>query len=152
MNDSSEERDEKPWLGLLGGAAGAAPTDAARRQSYIDMIGYLPPRVEARLAVTGRLDPQAVDFQEQLRTHAMSTDLFDEKTVQLMVFAMMMAELSDAAVMHAHAARRAGASWEELQAVVTLCSVFRGVPAANRGADILARVAEKEWKVAADRT
>ena len=45
--------------------------------------------------------------------------------------------MSDAAQLHAIAARRAGASWEEMQAVVSLCFLFRGLPAANRGAEIL---------------
>jgi 4-carboxymuconolactone decarboxylase len=116
----------------------------ARRASYRDMIGQVPPRVDARLQITGALDPVALRLQEQIRDHAMASGVFDEKTTQLMVFAMMMAELSDAAHLHATAARRAGASWQELQAVITLCAVFRGVPAANRGADILAKVAEKE--------
>ena len=42
------------------------------------------------------------------------------------------------------AARRAGASWEEMQAVINLCFLFRGLPAANRGAEILANIAKRE--------
>jgi 4-carboxymuconolactone decarboxylase len=130
--------------GLFGPYRDDTVSLETRRASYRDMIGFVPPRVGARLEVTGALDPVALSLQEQLRDHAMKPGLFHEKTIQLMVFAMMMAELSDAAHLHATAARRAGASWEELQAVITLCAVFRGVPAANRGADILAKVAEKE--------
>lgn len=33
---------------------------------------------------------------------------------------------------------RAGASWEERQTLVSLCFLFRGLLAANRGAEILA--------------
>ena len=40
--------------------------------------------------------------------------------------------------------RRAGASWEELQGVINLCFLFRGLPAANRGAEILANLAKRE--------
>ena len=61
-----------------------------------------------------------------------------------MLFGMLLMDLSDAAVLHAIGARRAGASWDEMQAVVSLCYLFRGLPAANRGAEILAKVAEKE--------
>ena len=46
--------------------------------------------------------------------------------------------------MHGIAARRAGATWEELQAVISLCFLFRGLPAANRGAEILANIAKRE--------
>jgi 4-carboxymuconolactone decarboxylase len=55
-----------------------------------------------------------------------------------------MAELSDAATIHGVAARRAGASWGELQAIVNLAYIFRGVSAANRGAEILVKIAERE--------
>ena len=41
-------------------------------------------------------------------------------------------------------ARRAGAGWDEMQAVISLCFLFRGLPAANRGADILADLAQRE--------
>ena len=40
--------------------------------------------------------------------------------------------------------RDAGASWQELQGVISLCFLFRGLPAANRGADILADLAQRE--------
>ncbi|CAM4358426.1 carboxymuconolactone decarboxylase family protein [Bordetella tumbae] len=125
-----------------------APRDPAalerQADSYRELLGYLPPRVEARLQVTGALDPVLVDMQEQIRAHAMNPPCFDGKTAQLMIFGMLMAELSDAAVIHGIAARRAGASWEELQAVVSMAYLFRGVSAANRGADVLARIAERE--------
>ena len=52
--------------------------------------------------------------------------------------------VSDAAQLHAIAARKAGASWEEMQAIVSLCFLFHGLPAANRGAEILANVAKRE--------
>lgn len=125
-----------------------APRDAAAQErqaeSYRQLLGYLPPRVEARLQVAGALDPTLVEMQEQIRAHAMNPPCFDAKTAQLMIFGMLMAELSDAAVIHGIAARRAGATWEELQAVVSMAYLFRGVSAANRGADVLARIAERE--------
>ncbi len=139
------ETSPKAWIAAQFGAYNDDTISLeARRASYRAMIGHVPPRVDARLEITGALDPVALQLQETLRDHAMTPGIFDEKTIQLMIFAMMMAELSDAAHLHASAARRAGASWEELQRVITLCAIFRGVPAANRGADILAKVAEKE--------
>jgi alkylhydroperoxidase/carboxymuconolactone decarboxylase family protein YurZ len=69
---------------------------------------------------------------------------FDVKTSQLMLFGMLLMDLSDAAALHGIAARRAGATWEEMQAVVSLCFLFRGLSAANRGAEILANIARRE--------
>ncbi|ANN72246.1 carboxymuconolactone decarboxylase family protein [Bordetella bronchialis] len=112
--------------------------------SYRDLLGYLPPRVESRLLVTGALDPELVRLQEAVRAHAMNPKCFDTKTAQLMIFGMLVVELSDAAVIHGIAARRAGATWEEMQAVVSMAYIFRGVSAANRGAEMLARIAERE--------
>ena len=124
-------------------------TKEDRAASYRQMAGFLPPRVEARLDVTGALDPLMVELQEKVRAHALETAHFDDKQVQLLIFAMLVAELSDAAVIHGVAARRAGASWHEMQAVVNLAFVFRGVSAANRGAEMLIRIAERERELAA---
>ena len=51
-------------------------------------------------------------------------------------------------MLHGIAARRAGATWEEMQAVVNLCFLFRGLSAANRGAETLAHIAEREAALA----
>ncbi len=117
-----------------------------RAAIYQELIGFVPPRIEARLSVSGALDPKLIDLQEQLREHAMYPKCFDVKTSQLMLFGMLLMDLSDAAILHGIAARRAGASWEEMQAVVSLCFLFRGLSAANRGAELLANIAEHEHK------
>ena len=111
---------------------------------YEELIGFVPPRIEARLNVTGALDPDIVDLQEQMRAYAMYPKSFDVKTAQLMLFGMLLMDSSDAAQLHAIAARRAGASWLELQETINLCFLFRGLPAANRGAEILANMANRE--------
>ncbi len=61
-----------------------------------------------------------------------------------MLFGMLLMDMSDAAQLHGIAARKAGASWQEMQAVISLCFLFRGLPAANRGAEILANLARRE--------
>jgi alkylhydroperoxidase/carboxymuconolactone decarboxylase family protein YurZ len=120
-----------------------------RAAIYRDLIGFVPPRIEARMAVTGAIDPTLLDMQEKMREHAMYPTCFDVKTAQLMLFGMLLMDLSDAAQLHAIAARRAGATWEEMQAVISLCFLFRGLPAANRGAEILANLAKREAEAAA---
>ncbi|MGI4814306.1 MAG: carboxymuconolactone decarboxylase family protein [Janthinobacterium lividum] len=119
-----------------------------RGRIYEELIGFLPPRIEARLSVTGALDPQLVDLQERMRAHAMYPKSFDVKTAQLMLFGMLLMDGSDAAVLHAIAARRAGASWHELQDTISLCFLFRGLSAANRGAELLANIAHRELQEA----
>ncbi len=133
----------------IGPYADPGATAEQRGRVYQELLGFVPPRIEARLAVTGALDPTLLDLQERIRAHAMYPSCFEVKTAQLMLFGMLLMDLSDAAQLHAIAARRAGASWEELQATVSLCFLFRGLSAANRGAEILARVAEREAAAAA---
>jgi 4-carboxymuconolactone decarboxylase len=122
------------------------PDAPDRTEPYRTLLGFVPPRIATRFALTGRLDPTSVELQEAIRDHALAPACFDDKTTQLLVFAMLVMELSDAAVTHAIAARRCGASWEELQAIVSLCFLFRGLPAANRGASMLAEAAQHEME------
>jgi alkylhydroperoxidase/carboxymuconolactone decarboxylase family protein YurZ len=116
----------------------------ALRQRYVDLIGFVPPRIQARTDLLARLDPEFLSMQEAIRAHAMYPACFDTKTAQLMLFGMLLALLSDAAHLHARAARRAGATWEELSAVVNLAFLFRGLPAGNLGAQILQELAKTE--------
>ncbi len=128
----------------IGPYADDKATAEERGKIYEELIGFLPPRIEARLAVTGAIDPELIDLQEKMREHAMYPKCFDVKTAQLMLFGMLLMDMSDAAALHGIAARRAGATWEEMQAVISLCFLFRGLPAANRGAEMLANIAKRE--------
>jgi 4-carboxymuconolactone decarboxylase len=140
--------DTKAVAEQIGPYADKVATLDERNEIYRDLIGFVPPRIEARLAVTGALDPVLLDMQERMREHAMYPKCFDVKNAQMMLFGMLLMDMSDAAMLHALAARRAGASWEEMQAVVSLCFLFRGLPAANRGAEILANLAKREAEAA----
>lgn len=114
------------------------------RAFYTELIGFVPPRIQARTDLLARLDPALLEMQEQIRRHAMYPACFDTKTAQLMLFGMLLMTLADAARLHAIAARRAGATWEELNAVVGLAFLFRGLPAANLGAQIIQEIASSE--------
>jgi alkylhydroperoxidase/carboxymuconolactone decarboxylase family protein YurZ len=116
----------------------------ALRQVYRDLLGFVPPRITARTDLLGRLDPEGLRLQEEMRAHFMYPRAFDTKTVQLMLFGMLLMNLQDAAKLHAIAARREGASWEELVSVMGLAFLFRGLSAANVGAQILQEVAAEE--------
>jgi alkylhydroperoxidase/carboxymuconolactone decarboxylase family protein YurZ len=119
---------------------------AAYREPYSELIGFVPPRIQARTDLLGRLDPDLLRLEEEIRRRAMYPSCFDVKTAQLMLFGMLLMTLADATRLHAIAARRAGASWEELSAVVNLAFLFRGLPAANLGAQIIQEIAATEAK------
>lgn len=114
------------------------------RAIYEELIGFVPPRIIARTDFLARIDPALLDMQEALRKHAMYPDCFDVKTAQLMLFGMLLMMLSDATRLHAIAARRAGATWEEMSGVVSLAFLFRGLPAANLGAQIIQEIVASE--------
>lgn len=112
------------------------------RDFYVSLLGFVPPRIQARTDLLSRVDPELLDMQEELRRHCMYPKCFDVKTVQLMLFGMLLMNLQDAARLHAIAAYRAGATFDELSAVVNLAFLFRGLSAANYGAEILQGIAK----------
>jgi len=112
------------------------------RGQYEELLGFVPPRIVARTDLLARLDPELLAMQEEIRRHCMYPKCFDTKTTQLMLFGMLLMNLQDAARLHAIGARRAGATFEELSAVVNLAYLFRGLSAANLGAEILESLAD----------
>jgi alkylhydroperoxidase/carboxymuconolactone decarboxylase family protein YurZ len=119
-------------------------TIAALRATYEELVGFVPSRVAARFDAEAQRDPALLLAQEKLRHLAMYPEALDQKTVQLVLFGVLHSKLSDAAALHGLAARRAGASWDELQAVVNLAFLFTGYSAANRGPQVLADIALME--------
>lgn len=116
------------------------------RDAYNELLGFVPPRIQARTDLLARVDPDLLAMQEKIRQHCMYPKCFDVKTAQLMLFGMLLVNLQDAARLHAIAAYRAGATFEELSAVVDLAFLFRGLSAANLGAEILQSIAKEAGK------
>ena len=110
------------------------------RNIYTDLIGFVPPRIQARTDLLSRLDPELLEMQEKLRAKAMYPKAFDIKTAQLMLWAIMLTQLNPAARLHGLAALRAGATLEELEATVDLVFLFRGLSAANLGAELIQKM------------
>jgi alkylhydroperoxidase/carboxymuconolactone decarboxylase family protein YurZ len=121
-----------------------APEFAAVLQTYVDMFGVRPTLPEARFAFSSEIDPESLRIAEKLRAHAFYSDVFDMKTTQLILFGMLIVEGHHAAQMHALAARRAGASWEELHKVVELAAATRALMPANQGFAMLKALRENE--------
>lgn len=107
------------------------------RDFYRQLLGFVPPRIQSRTEVLARVDPELLSMQEDVRRHCMYPQCFDTKTTQLMLFGMLLMTLQDAARLHGIAAYRAGATIEELQAMVNLAYLFRGLSAANLGAQLI---------------
>jgi len=114
------------------------------RDSYVELFGSLPQLPAARFAFSGEVDPQALRLVEQLRAHAFYSDVFDVKMTNLILFGMLLVEHHPAAQMHALAARRAGASWQELHKVVELASATGALAPANQGSALLQALRDKE--------
>ena len=80
-----------------------------------------------------------------MRARAFYNDVFDLKTTQLILFGMLLAEHNQiAAQAHAAAARRAGASWQELHKIVELASATGALYPANQGSALLNGLRDKE--------
>ena len=121
------------------------PEDLAKfRDRYVELFGSLPALPAARFDFSGTVDPQALRLVEQLRDHAFYSDVFDVKTTNLILFGMLLVEHNPAAQMHALAARRAGATWQELHKVVELASVTGSLGPANQGSAMLKTLRDKE--------
>ena len=112
--------------------------------SYRQMFGFVPPFVTARLAEQGTLDPAFTDAFEAMRLQAFENSALDDKTKQLIAFAVLMSHIRPAAANHAVGARRAGASWEELSAAAEIATVLGALGIANRIGDIFTEARKRE--------
>ncbi len=115
------------------------------RDSYVELFGTLPPLPSGRFEFSGDVDPEALRLWEQMRARAFYNDVFDLKTTQLILFGMLLVEHNQiAAQAHAAAARKAGASWEELHKIVELASATGALYPANQGSALLNGLRDKE--------
>ena len=122
------------------------PADLEKfRDRYVELFGTLPPLPTARFAFSGEVNPEFLRVSEQLRAGAFYSKHIDVKTTQLILFGMLLAEHSPVgAQAHAAAARRAGASWEELHTVMELAAATGALWAANNGGAMLKTLKDKE--------
>jgi len=121
------------------------PEDLARfRDTYVELFGMLPPLPTARFEFSSEINPEFLRLSERLREHAFYSDVFDIKTTHLILFGMLLVEHNAAAQMHALAARRAGATWQELHKVVELAAATKSLGPANQGSSMLKSLRDKE--------
>ena len=116
---------------------------------YSELIGFVPPRIQNRIRLGLEVDPELLRQTEQIRQTAMYPNCFDVKTSQLILVGILLAHVAPAAEFHARAAKRAGATKEELHAVAGLAFLFRGLPAFNLGAEIINKIFDEDAAPAA---
>ncbi len=119
---------------------------AAFRDSYVQLFGSVPPLPAAKFDSIAQIDPESLRLAELQRAHAFYSDVFDIKTTQLILCDMLLHAGSPAAKFHALAARRAGASWQELQKVVELAAATAASGPMNNGGSILNELRRDEEK------
>lgn len=122
------------------------PDDIAKfRDTYVEMFGAFPPLPSARFEFSNEVNPDFLRASEKLRAGAFYSKHLDMKTTQLILFGMLLVEHNQAgAQAHATAARRAGASWEELHAVMELAAATGVMSVANAGTALLKTLRDKE--------
>ncbi len=113
---------------------------AAYFKPYEQLLGFVPPRIQARVALGLECDPDLLDKVETVREAAMFPNGMTTKMAQLILFAVLLSQTQSAAKIHAIAAKRAGATKKELHAVAGLAYLFRGLTAFNMGAEIIADI------------
>lgn len=112
-------------------------TEAEYHRIYNELIGFVPPRIQHRVKLGLEVDPELLALTEQMRGNAMYPKCMDVKTSQLILFAILLSQVSPAAEYHGRAAVRAGATKEELHATAGLAFLFRGLPAFNLAAELI---------------
>ena len=111
---------------------------------YIEPFGEMPPIPEKRMATGAVLSPELTRAAEEARKSALFSGVIDDKTAQLFVVALMAGEGSPGLPWHVRAARRYGASWEELYKAVEIAAFFKGFGALQEGGMAVGKLWEEE--------
>ena len=115
-------------------------TDSAA--AYVDVLGFAPP-CAARKSADG-MAPLLQRMHERMRVGGLMPGRLEPRTSHLLLLGMLLMEHGAEACAQAVAARRAGASWDDLRDVVHLAFLLHGLPAAHRGEELLAALAQWE--------
>ncbi|MBX9722408.1 MAG: carboxymuconolactone decarboxylase family protein [Candidatus Obscuribacterales bacterium] len=115
------------------------------KASYIELFGDMPPLPAGKFSFAEKVDPDFLALAEELRYQTFFSDVAEPKTIQLVCFALLLQQGSNAAEHHAAAARKMGASWEELWLMCKIAStVCGGLGPLNLGGFMLSKLKEQE--------
>ncbi len=118
------------------------------KEPYEKLFGFVPELTQQRHAFSAEVFPEILDLHEEFRKRCMHTDALEEKTGQLILFAMLGTQLRPGARVHAISSRRCGATWKELHAVCNLIFLFGGLSAMNFSIKIIDDIKKEEEKAA----
>ena len=111
------------------------PEDYKKR--YEEMIGFVPPKIGKRIELAYDIDPDTLELIENWRMNALTPEALDAKTVQLICVAILLVQKSAATKNHAFAAKKAGATREELHSVAAIANLFGGIAAYNHAGEVI---------------
>lgn len=129
----------------MSAPANENPTLDDYRSSYLELFGEMPEVPGKRFDDLAEISPDFVAAFERLRAVGFYSDVFDVRTTQLIAFAHLLRAGHFAAYWHARAARRAGASWQELVKVIEIgVSTDGGMQVLNDGIKVIERLRQEE--------
>lgn len=133
---------KKQALQTLAGLVSASDGATTREEAVGAVLGFAPPC--RGLASPTALEASLHALHEQLRTNGLKPAALDTKTAHLLLTALLLIEHGAAAAAQGLAARRAGVTQAELEAVAALAFATHGLAGAARGDEFLAAVAARE--------
>ena len=110
---------------------------------YDDMIGHMPPRIRERVELGLEINAELTDQIETLRMNALTPDCLDQVTVQLIAFVVLLTQRAPAAVNHARAAIKAGATRDQLHAAAAMAFIFGGLGPLNLSGEVINKALEE---------
>ncbi|NQU71769.1 MAG: carboxymuconolactone decarboxylase family protein [Rhodospirillales bacterium] len=111
---------------------------------YVESFGEMPPLPAQRMALGAEIAPEFTQVAEEFRALALYSDVLDKKTSQLLAFCLLVSRASAGSYWHAKAARKYGATWQELHKVMEIAALMTGVGAMNEGGQALVRLWKEE--------
>lgn len=118
------------------------------REKYKQLLGFVPENIEKRLHLAEMAEEmKAIDAIEQYREQLIHQNPLDEKTQQLVHFALLIGGMHKMpAILHAKAALKAGASIKELFGVCETAAITGGMPAFSLAVDCVYEAIREDEK------
>jgi 4-carboxymuconolactone decarboxylase len=112
---------------------------------YEASFGEFPSIPKARMGFGAEHRPEFTRAAEETRRIALYDGPLDNKTAQMVAFGYLLNAGLPPAIFHARAARKYGATWEELHQIVEIAfAITNGMSALNLGGEMLARLKAEE--------
>lgn len=111
---------------------------------YHEPYGEVPPVLASRMAAGAKLAPEFNLSVETVRANAFFFDVLDPKTTNLIVIGILAGAGTPGCYYHVKAARKFGATWEEIYKTAEIAMFINGNKALVDVGHPIARVYEEE--------